>query len=150
MTSEICKAVEVYFPRRPYFGLAHTITRVCIADDFLDDCAIAAGCERRLHYRFRYVSHRRFTHISCFFVAIRYVALLHSGSPGNRVYARKWQGGRDSGLRRNTRVCVCMCVSAFISAACPVKRDETEGHSIIRVCFASVSASSIIRLKYAS
>lgn len=44
--SEIRHVVKVYFLQTSYFGLAHTML-VCIADDFLDDCA-TAGCDRRL------------------------------------------------------------------------------------------------------
>lgn len=83
-----------------FFGLAHIMPAAgnaheCIADDFLDDCAIAAGCEQlalslplRILPAF-YIP--RFLATSSILCSVR-----NCWQP--RVHIRKWQGGDNDGL----------------------------------------------------
>lgn len=126
MTNEIrhCQIKFTSF----FFGLAHIMPAAgnahdCIADDFLDDCAIAAGCEQlalslplRILPAF-YIP--RFLATSSILCSVRnyWQPRVHVN---DRVVIM-------TGYYQN--VCMFLCLFLFTY---PVKRDETKGYNIIR------------------
>jgi len=117
--SEIRHVVKVYFPQTLHFGLAHTM-RVCIADDFLDDCATAAGCDRRLLAlslplgRLTSVLRRLYSRLFFAKTNRQQLDMLHS-APGRDSLAAAYMNVND----RITIMAGChrdrVCISAFIS-----------------------------------